>query len=68
MNEGTVEIADAADLKATYVVGHYTGAAPTALAVKAINTGLSSVKAVVTFEDGSIVVGFKRSGLPVLVY
>ena len=63
-----VDFGGAAELKTTYVVGHYTGTAPTGLAVKAINTGLTSVKAVVTFEDGNIVVGFKRSGLTILVY
>lgn len=38
-----------------------------ALTVKAINTGLMPVRAVVTFEDGDIKVGFVRTSFAVFV-
>ena len=57
-----------AEFKTPYVVGHYTGAAPAGLRVKAVNTGLETVRAVTTCENGDITVTLVKSGFSVLVY
>ena len=56
-----------AEFKTPYVVGHYTGAAPVGLKVKAVNTGLEAFRAVTTCENGDIKVTLVKSGLLVLV-
>lgn len=56
-----------AEFKTPYVVGHYTGAAPAGLKVKAVNTGLETFKAVTTCEGGDIKVTLVKSGLLVLI-
>ena len=56
-----------AEFKTPYVVGHYAGAAPAGLKVKAVNTGLEAFRAVTTCEDGDITVTLVKSGLLVLI-
>lgn len=56
-----------AEFNTPYVIGHYTGAAPAGLKVKAVNTGLEAFRAAMICEDGDIRVTLVKSGLLVLI-